>query len=93
MLREEGVRVGIAADVQAVPVIQARAAQVALVQREAQGTHEVQCAAGDAAGARDVSGILGDFGLEKDDVDVHEIKNIIISCVLKASSLCYIVWS
>ena len=54
-----------------VPLGLTGAAEVALVQREAHGVHQVERAAGDAAGARDVAGVLGDFGLEKDHVDLH----------------------
>lgn len=72
---EEGGGGGVLVDLQAVPVVQACAAEVAFVQGEAQWVHEVECGSGGAAGAADVAGVLGDFWLEEDYVDFHAFED------------------
>ena len=56
-------------DVEALPVAQARASQRALVERKAEGAHEVQARARDHAGAPDVSRVGRDLRRHEHDVE------------------------
>lgn len=51
-----------------VPVVQAGAAEGFLRHIKADGVDDVQCAAGCCCGAADIAGVLGDLGVEQDDV-------------------------
>ena len=71
MLGKKVIIVLVFVDFKTVPVVQAGAPEVLLVQAESQGMHQVQDTSGCTAGAADVACVLGNLRLEKDDVDLH----------------------
>lgn len=72
MVSEKGAAVRVLDQVKIVPVVQACAPEMSLIKREAQRMHENQSAAGGAAGAADVSGVLRYFRFDEDNVE-HEL--------------------
>lgn len=72
VLRGEVREVFVVGDVQLMPVVQARALQLAVVDGKAERFDEMKRRAGCGAGARDVAGILWDLGFEQDDFSVFD---------------------
>lgn len=66
---EEVVRAFVDEDADLVPIIEARALQMLLVEGKAKGLHEMQDAPRRRGGPDDVARVLGDFGFEEDDVE------------------------
>ena len=68
VLSQKVVKVFIIGDVQKMPIIQARALQLAVVDAKTQRLHQVQARAGGGTGAGNVSGVLRDLRLHQYNV-------------------------
>ena len=66
---EGGGPVGVDADVDGIPVVEAGAAEVFVVDGKAEGFDEVEDGSGGGAEARDVASVGRDFGMDEDDVE------------------------
>ena len=71
-MAEAGVHVRVNRQVHEVPVVEARAPHPALVQAEPQGFDEVQASAEGRGQAADRARVLGDLGVDEDDV--HRVR-------------------
>lgn len=60
---------GVEVEGDGVPVIEAGAAEVAVIEGEAEGLDEVEVGSGGGAEAGDVAGIGGNFGIKEDDME------------------------
>ena len=69
VLLKERIQVFVPAHVEQVPVIQPRTLELPVIDGEAERLDKVQHGAGDRAGARDVSGVLRDLGLDQNYVE------------------------
>ena len=66
---EEGVHVGISAHVRDLPIVETAAFEIFVFPAESARLDDVQDRAGRRAGADDVAGVVGDLGVDQDDVD------------------------
>ena len=66
---EEFLEIFVIGDIEKMPVIEPRTLELPVVDRKAERPDEMEPRAGCGAGARDVAGILGDFGFYQNDVE------------------------
>lgn len=67
----EGLKRRMDMELKLLPVIHSGAAEVFVVEGEAEGFDEVEGSGGEGAEAADVAGVLGDFRLEEDDMEAR----------------------
>lgn len=65
---EKVVQPVVIAYVKLVPLVEPRPFELLVINDEAHGPHQVEPRAGDGAGAGYVAGVLGDLGLDENDV-------------------------
>lgn len=74
-------------EIDVLPVIEAGAAHLALVERKAEGLDEVESGSGGEAGTPRISGVPVNLGVDENDVDAHDVEMrrlLVLSLVLLA---------
>lgn len=66
--RAKGFPVFVMMDIEVVPIVHPAAADLFIRNLKSEGIDEVESALGDGAKATDVTGVLGDFGIEENEV-------------------------